>query len=586
MSENNTNKEISNSVDVKTTDHILDLFENDIINVSLDDEKPLFTKLYSATLEKINSVKADTGEFLSSFEKFLKEQIDIINKSVKDGEPNYIYATNVLFSQIKIYNYYCINLLDGYLQSKDYDCYQILGNISENIYLTITKIVDIIFKLSQKTKSIKDDLGQYDSLISQKDIYIKQLEEQNSFLNDKINKLQEENFLITQKLFNITNNLKVKNDLKKNNNKTLKKNASIDCFFRYKENNPYYKNNNLINSSDFYSNTFGSNKVLSIKMMKDVIRNIYDSKIVFDKTCEQNKLPKQTLEQFMYTYLTQKYGLQNIVMEWATNLINGIKNFSSEDNEICLFGKILKNELEENCSIFIPIIKDKISGILVNILRKEYPYKTEESINKMKENIEKGEISQEKAEQIIDLLFDKENGKSLINKINQKVQNKKNIFLKNEENDENKKNRHKKTREEYVKIITEKENQCNFVPFDYFFDICLGKQIKLHIKYLKPIIDLFQSIDTDKDGIINEEEFCELIKRMEIFGTDNNEQIIEELLDNIDPYKNKSFTFSELINWFGKINFDDTQTIIERFCGNGEKNSTNKNNSKVSENTV
>jgi hypothetical protein len=80
--------------------------------------------------------------------------------------------------------------------------------------------------------------------------------------------------------------------------------------------------------------------------MKEIISNMYTSKIAFDKKCEINKQPKQTMEEYMYIYLNQKYGLKNMVIEWATNIINGIRTFSSEDTEISLFGKILQNELE------------------------------------------------------------------------------------------------------------------------------------------------------------------------------------------------------------------------------------------------
>lgn len=49
----------------------------------------------------------------------------------------------------------------------------------------------------------------------------------------------------------------------------------------------------------------------------------------------------------MYTYLNQKYGLKNLIIEWASAIITGIKKFSHEDNDIAVFGKILRNECDE-----------------------------------------------------------------------------------------------------------------------------------------------------------------------------------------------------------------------------------------------
>ena len=49
----------------------------------------------------------------------------------------------------------------------------------------------------------------------------------------------------------------------------------------------------------------------------------------------------------MYTYLNQRYGLKSLIIEWAGAIINGIKKYSKEDNEVCLFGKVLRNEIDE-----------------------------------------------------------------------------------------------------------------------------------------------------------------------------------------------------------------------------------------------
>ena len=36
------------------------------------------------------------------------------------------------------------------------------------------------------------------------------------------------------------------------------------------------------------------------------------------------------------------------------NIVNGIKNFGSEDAEVAIFGKILRNEIDEG---FFPVMK-------------------------------------------------------------------------------------------------------------------------------------------------------------------------------------------------------------------------------------
>jgi hypothetical protein len=102
-------------------------------------------------------------------------------------------------------------------------------------------------------------------------------------------------------------------------------------------------NESIMTKSKLNNSVMGSSgqKILTINQMKEVIEEIYDSKVIFDKRCYENKMPRETMEQHMYTYFNHKYGLKNLIIEWATSIINGIKMYSSEDSDICLFGKVI-----------------------------------------------------------------------------------------------------------------------------------------------------------------------------------------------------------------------------------------------------
>ena len=611
---------------VEVNNLVLDLYDDDTLNISLEEEKPLFTKLYSSVIEKLTSIKKEnendpTNEFLTAFETLFKKQIDIINSCVKKNEPNYIYATNVLVAQIKIFNFFNIKYIEEFLSHSDLESSNILNLISDNMSKTVNKLVDIIFKLSKKSNQINNDVMELQNKNNLNDTYIKQLEDEYKIINEKYSKLKQENELITKKLINnnffinkqqlnrnLNNNVNRNNSSKKSKSKNAKSPSKLNSSKNIKDentkNNIVIKKNNNINNSDKKQNInnknnkdnnksnqsnnhnnasltnfslTGNNRVFTLKMMKEIISNIYSSKTIFDQKCYQNKQPKQTMEEFMYTYLNQKYGLKNMVLEWATNIINGIKNFSSEDTQISLFGKILQNELEEDCQYLISNLKDNINSIIINILRTEYPYKNDVELNKMKNKYIKGVIPQETIQQIIETLYDEKGKEILFHKISKKIDNKKNIIKKNNIMNT------KLSREENNKIIAQKQDECNFIQYDFLIDICLEYQIKLHIKYLKPFVKLFQSIDSNRDGVLDEEQFVELIKQMNIFGEENIQQITEEFLNNIDPYGNKRITFSDIVELFSNINFDQSHTILDKFCikdNNNNENNENKDNNK------
>lgn len=60
---------------------------------------------------------------------------------------------------------------------------------------------------------------------------------------------------------------------------------------------------------------------------------------------------------------------------------------------------------------------------------------------------------------------------------------------------------------------------------------------------------VFKRVDQDNNGIINEEEFLNLLQTINIYKEDFNEQA-SRLLNLIDPYNKQYITFSEIISLF------------------------------------
>jgi len=84
-----------------------------------------------------------------------------------------------------------------------------------------------------------------------------------------------------------------------------------------------------------------------------------------------------------------------------------------------------------------------------------------------------------------------------------------------------------------------------------------------HEKYLYRFVTLFKLDDSDKDGIINEDQFRHLIRAMKIIppnladSEENLEREIEKLLVLIDPHKTQQVTFSELVAFLTITEFNE-----------------------------
>ena len=376
---------------------IVDIDEKDIEEISLQND----LQAYNDIVNKINEKESDQT-FVTNFQNKLYDEAEKVKNCLNNNVPNYIYANVVLQSQLELQRYLAdkfLTYLDEYNQNIGnilFDCIfksgERLVNLVNNLYPKIEEKTDGLRTQLEEAWKSAEAIGDYESKYNEtkklKDI----LAGENEIIKLKLNKLENENKIIMDKLLSNKNNIENNNDSQsnsnininnplnsKNNNSLNNLNNNIDSknlinveskiildndgiINNTSENNiANNRNNSNINSSQNLFNTskqfLSQNgtktdlnaitpKILSIKMTKDIMNEIYNSKVIFDQKCYENKIPRETLEQHMYTYLNQKYGLKNLTIEWASSIINAIKMYSNEDCDINLFGKILRNEQE------------------------------------------------------------------------------------------------------------------------------------------------------------------------------------------------------------------------------------------------
>ena len=279
------------------------------------------------------------------------------------------------------------------------------------------------------------------------------------------------------------------------------------------------------------------------------------------------KLPKDTLEEHMYTFLYKKYGLKNIVIDWVKNIIQGIKQYSKIDGTVLLFAKILKNEQEEEAQFIIQKVTKNIQDLLKFYLKKQNPLKSVNEINRIFEIKINSELHEEEWKGIIYSIYEKNEAEEIEKKIENFIKignnmkksenfqqykntkmavhnkyNNNNIInytnLNNNKNDNNiyintinsinnglnnmsfnnstispshYNNNNKITRTEKYNMLLIQDTKS--IMYNDFLRIVLNSHIRFRDRQLKNFVKLFQSVDLDKDGILNEEEFSELIQK-------------------------------------------------------------------------
>jgi len=121
----------------------------------------------------------------------------------------------------------------------------------------------------------------------------------------------------------------------------------------------------------------------------------------------------------------------------------------------------------------------------------------------------------------------------------------------------------KMTRKDIEQTKKKLQKVVRYIPFERFFKILLDFSLLSHEKFLKRFVELFQRVDKNRDGNLDEQEMIELVKLMKIV---DDEDQIHTILNKADPNNNKIVTFSDCVQVF-----TETEVVIE-----GEEDGVNK----------
>jgi hypothetical protein len=121
----------------------------------------------------------------------------------------------------------------------------------------------------------------------------------------------------------------------------------------------------------------------------------------------------------MYTYLNQRYGLKPLIIDWASAIISAIQRYSRECADICLFGKVLRNEVDEDFRYVQSALRDTAHQLLRQMIRERHLLKGENELKNMVEDVVTDKVSIETMQwmKIIERMYDVQDIRILEEKI-------------------------------------------------------------------------------------------------------------------------------------------------------------------------
>ena len=520
-------------------------------------------------MQQLISIDEDSNNIGEEFKEFLNKQTEIINNLISSNLSNFIYTSNIIQTKIDIYNFLQnkvililteLNKNNSYQKNKENSekittLFHLLVNINALIKekeLSLYKIIGILHSKDKASKgqNYENEIYHLKNELIEKNKQIKVLENMNLILNEQIEKIKLENDTLTMKLLGKSKKY-INDETIKSGLETIMKNNN-DKNYLNKTNN-----NNTINSrinlpnmpkSSFNKQIIVSKKKLSREQLNEIIQNIYKSKIAYDQNCIDLNKPLETMEQHMYQYLNNKYGLKNLTIEYASAIISGIKDYSKKDMNIKLFGMLLKNEIEENTLAIVEKIKQVVEETLEYFITQKNPYMSTGDVLLICDKIKKGMVDEDVWNSFIDTLFlnDKENG----NKVKEKIYEFIDRIMKKSLEKLGNNLKFEMTREE-EDFFKEMQNYPKKIRYEDLINILIDYHIKVRKNYLKNMREIFMDNDDNKDGVLTKKEFIKYINDLKIFHEETIEENIDYLLRKIPQCeKYDFFSFSEVVGLF------------------------------------
>ena len=541
----------------------IDINKNIVDEIAIEKKLNEFNDLFVIFQNNFQNENKEelSKDLYERFQNLINEEANKINEN-NNGKnlPNYCLANNIIKSEVNLIIFFINSFFEHSellnMENAKKNISKKINDILNLLFGTLMKIIDELKIKIDSTNKIKNKTiellleylndnnifnknninEEYDSL---KKLYKKEKE----LFTLKIEKLQKENKLITDSL--IKKGIDLSSSLNNLNNSNISKKSINE------------NNKNEIGIDATFLGLAGA-KILSKKQMHDFIDEIYDSKMEYDKVCSENHLKKESMEHYMYKFLNNKYGLKNLVIEWSSSIITGIKMYSSTDSDINLFSKILKNKIEEGQKLVVIKLKSTIKDLYDMYIKNKSrlnPNKGKSKLNEKEiENIlnsfnENILLNEDEWKNIIKSIYNEDEYKILIKYIINKISDKNDIEKKNYIKNLMSKKKSQVTREDFD--FANKKKLPLKICYKEFVNILTGYQITYREKYLSNLHKLFIKCDEECVGVLNENGFKKLLNSIDFIQKLGNEYS-KKLLYKIDPHSYNNITFTEIVNLFSK----------------------------------
>ena len=219
--------------------------------------------------------------------------------------------------------------------------------------------------------------------------------------------------------------------------------------------------------------------------------------------------------------------------------------------------KSTRNEIDEEFRFVQKQLRETVCDLIRVHLKAKHPLKSDDVISDMADKVEKENISKDEWSEIISYMYNNEDAVAL------------GVMLKEGGNKYAAIQREMETKKLNAKGVARssigeraEESKPGSMPYSDFLNVLLNFQLLGHDRFLFSFRERWQEVDKDRNGLVNEKEFRQLInlvtaspsahaKKKGGARPTKTEAEVCKFLEIADPYNNQSITFSEAVSTLG-----------------------------------
>lgn len=303
-------------------------------------------------------------------------------------------------------------------------------------------------------------------------------------------------------------------------------------------------------------------KELSLKQLKSTVEAVYASKRRFDAKCAKAKLPRETLEQHMYTFLNHQYGLRKLIVKHAAAVVDAVNRFSPEDNDVCVFGQIMRNEVEEKFVETQAGLKSTVRDLLRVFLKAKNAHKTDSVVDRLLRQRTDTVVFREEWVDMVRYMYKAEDADILCRILDEVIASdpRASARLRHFKAVQSGKDevaaegaeligeaggpRRNVAKQRKEAEIHREAVEKGAINYSALLKTMLDFQLRGHQKFLEKFRRVFSHVDSDSNGIVSEPEYRRLVRGLD---SSKNDEEITALVGLVDPHGHGHITFSDCV---------------------------------------